>query len=33
MPNEGNMANNKKENDHTSYQPNGNVNVRVHWLL
>lgn len=23
----------KKENDHTSYQPKGNVNVRVHCLL
>lgn len=33
IPNEGNVANNKKENDHTFYQPKGNVNVRVHWLL
>lgn len=33
MPNEGNVPNNKIENDHTSYQPKGNVNVRVHWLL
>lgn len=33
MPNEGNVTNNKKENDLTFYQPKGNVNVRVHWLL
>lgn len=30
IANEGNVTNNKKVNDHTSYQPKGNVNVRVH---